>query len=65
MNVCLNGNLAQMPVIHIDALLISQKKGYMYIAFGLNVALLNIKYYCILFYKVVNKFPHYDKLFVY
>ena len=45
MNVCLNGNLAQMPVIHIDALLTPKKKGY--IAFGLNVDLLNIKYFSI------------------
>ena len=63
MNECLNGNLAQMPVIHIDALLTPKKKGS--IAFGLNVVLLNIKYCSILFYKVVNKFPHYDKLLIY
>ena len=62
MNLCLNGNLAQMPTIHIDALLTPKKKGY--IAFGLDVVLLNIKYYSILFYVVVNKFPHYDKLLV-
>ena len=52
-----------MPVIHIDALLTPKKKGY--IDFGLNLILLHIKYYSILFYKVVNKFPHYDKLLVY
>ena len=45
MNVCLNGNLAQIPVMHIDALLTPKKKGY--IAFGLNVVLPNIKYYSI------------------
>ena len=32
------------------------------IAFGLNAILLNIKYCSILFYKVVNNFPHYDKI---
>ena len=63
MNVCLNRNLAEMPVIHTDALLIPKKKCY--IAFGLNVVLLNIKYFSISFYKVVNKIPHYDKLLVY
>ena len=63
MNVCFNENLAQMPIMHIDASLTSKKKGY--IAFGLSVVLLNIKYYSILFYKVVNKFPQYDKLLVY
>ena len=57
MNVCLNENLA-----HIEALFIPRKKGY--IAFGLNVVLLNIKYYSLLFYKLENKFPHYDKLLV-
>ena len=62
MNVCLNGNLAQMPAIYIDALTPKKKS---YIAFGLNVVLLNIKYYSILFYKVVNKVTHYDKLLVY
>ena len=40
MNVCLNGNLAQMPVIHIDALLTPKKKDC--IAFGLNVVLLKV-----------------------
>ena len=47
MNVRLNGTMAQMPYIHIDALLTPKKKGY--IAFGLNAVLLNIKYCSILF----------------
>ena len=37
MNVCLNGNIAQMPVIHIGALLTPKKKGYS--AFGSLVVL--------------------------
>ena len=60
MNVFLKGNLAQMPVKHIDALLTPKKKATLPLDSTLFCLISNIAVYC--FYEVVNKFPHYDKL---